>query len=352
MLPVTLIKTSLNVIYFSGLAAALRKPLQGRGSIFCLHHVVPSHLKHGEFGPNSKLEISPEFLSYIIQFVRKRGYETMSLSEAIASLQKPAKNQKPFAVFTLDDGYKDNLINAQPVFKKLNCPYTVYVAPGIVEGSAELWWRALEKIIAENLSIFAEISGFTHSYKTVTTAEKNNAWNALSVAMLLAPETEQREVTRELAKRYAIDLKSMCLESAMNWEEIQQLAQDPLCTIGAHTLGHFAIRKLDVSEATKELSLSKKIIEQRLNREVQHFAFPYGDESAAGSRDFKLAAQAGFASSVTTRLGVVTALHANHLQALPRVMVSGRYAKLRYLDTLTSGVPGFIRNRFKIMDVN
>lgn len=344
---VALIKACLNVAHFSGLTRFLRKPLQGRGSILCFHHVVPPDQKHGEFSPNAKLEISSEFLRQIIERVRTLGYETISLSQAIENVKNPASASKPFVVFTLDDGYRDNLIHAQPVFVELNCPYTVFISPGIVEGSVELWWRGLEKIIADNISVYVEIDGITHSYKTQTVAEKYKAWSILSKALQNTSEYEQRKIIREIAKRYTIDLKAMCLDTAMNWAEIRQLAKDPLCTIGAHTMGHYAIAKLEVEDASKELVHSRNTISEKLNCPIVHFAFPYGDDCSAGPRDFDLATRAGFSCSVTTRTGVVFAEHKNHQQALPRVMVSGRYPKLRYVEAMMSGVPSYFINRLK-----
>lgn len=347
MSSVALIKTCLNVAHFSGITRIFRKPLQGRGSILCFHHIVPPHLKRGEFCPNAKLEISPEFLGETIERVRKLGYETISLSQAIDNVANSTGSNKPFVVFTLDDGYRDNLIHAHPIFAKHNCPYTVFVTPGIVEGSVELWWRGLEKIITDNITIYVEIDGITHSYKTETVAEKYKAWNILSKALQTTSEFEQRNIIREIAKRYAIDLKAMCLDTAMNWVEIRQLAKDPLCSIGAHTMNHFAIAKLDVADATQELEHSQNTIAKELNYPVEHFAFPYGDIMSAGPRDFVLAEKTGFLSSVTTRSGVVFAEHKNHLQALPRVMVSGRYAKLRYVEAMMSGVPSYFINGLK-----
>ena len=352
MSSVALIKTCLNIAHFSGVTRIFRKPLQGRGSILCFHHIVPPHLKRGEFCPNAKLEISPEFLDETIERVRKLGYETISLSQAIDNVANSTGSSKPFVVFTLDDGYRDNLIHAQPIFAKHNCPYTVFVSPGIIEGSVELWWRGLEKIIADNITIYVEIDGITHSYKIETVAEKYKAWNILSKALQNTSEFKQRKIIREIAKRYAIDLKAMCLDTAMNWDEIRQLAKDPLCSIGAHTMSHFAIAKLDVADASYELEVSRNTISKKLNHPVEHFAFPYGDDCSAGPRDFDLATKAGFTGTVTTRTGVVFAEHKNHLQALPRVMVSGRYAKQRYVEAMMSGVPSYLMNKLNKINVD
>ena len=352
MASAALLRACLEVIHYSGLSQLLRGKFQGLGSIFCLHHICPGGGLQTGFAPNSKLEITPEFLEQIILLVRKRGLETLSLAEAVARLKEPKPNQKLFAVFTLDDGYKDNQIYGQPVFDRLNCPYTVFVSPKIVDGSCELWWRALEHIIAENEKFSATFADQTFNIDLRNEAEKNAAWNMLSFKMAALPELEQRQIIQELAKRYKLDLQQLCLSVAMTWDEIRKLNQDPLCTIGAHTMNHFSVKKLTDDQCNFELRESKRIIEKELGEPAEFFAYPYGDEPAAGPRDFTIAENAGFEASVTTRKGVVFSGHKNHPQALPRIMVSGRYQKLRYIDALISGSPTALLNRLSRINVS
>ena len=351
MASAALLRACLEVIHYSGLSQVLRHRFQGLGSIFCLHHVCPGGGLQTGFAPNSKLEITPEFLEQIILLVRRRGLETISMAEAVAHLKDPKPNQKPFAVFTLDDGYKDNQIYGQPVFDRLNCPYTVFVAPKIIDGTCELWWRALEQIIAKSEKFVATFAGLKFDIDTRNETEKNAAWNTLSVTMAAMPEFEQRQTIQELARRYKLDLKQLCRSVAMTWDEIRTLNQDPLCTIGAHTMNHFSVKKLTAEECNYELIESKRVLEKKLGEQVPFFAYPYGDEPAAGPRDFAVAEKVGYEASVTTRKGVVFADHKNHLQALPRIMVSGRYQKLRYIDALISGAPTALLNRFSRINV-
>jgi peptidoglycan/xylan/chitin deacetylase (PgdA/CDA1 family) len=352
MASVRTIKICLDALYFGGLALVSRSLLRGCGTIFCLHHVVPNQIERNSFAPNAHLETTPEFLAKIIELVRERGYETLSMGDAVERLKSPNVSAKPFAVFTLDDGYKDNRIFAQPVFNRYQCPFTIFVAPGIVEGTTEVWWRALEKIIATNTEVHARISGLDFCVASATIAEKNKAWNKLYPILRDAAEHEQRNSIREMAHRYAVDLKLLSQNLAMSWDELRTIAADPLCTIGAHTLNHYLVAKLEVEEARLEMEQSAKIISRKLGMPIRFFAYPYGDEAAAGPRDFAIASDAGFLASVTTRKGVVTRPHVQHLQALPRTMISSRYNKIRYIDTLLSGAPTFLLNGFKNLNVS
>ena len=165
------------------------------------------------------------------------------------------------------------------------------------------------------------------------------------------PEYAQRDWIRRVCNAHGVDLGAMCRAAAMTWDEIRQMNAEPLATIGAHAVNHYAVMRLPEADARREITESKRRIEAELGEPVLHFAYPYGNVDAAGPRDFGLCGKAGYMSAVTTRLGVIFAEHAAHLQALPRVIVSGKYQKARYLDALVSGVPGAMKNRFRRINV-
>ena len=345
-----MLRACLEVIHFTGLSHFLRKKFQGQGSIFCFHHICPGGGLQTGFAPNGKLECTPEFLAGIIELVRNRGMETLSLADAVERTRSPKANQKPFAVFTLDDGYKDNMVYGQPIFDQMNCPYSIFVAPKIVDGSCELWWRALEHIIAQNDLFNAELNGQRFNLNTKSDAEKNIAWKLLFPKLSAMPQYDQRKEIHKLALQYGIDMETYCKSVAMSWDEIRALNKDPLCTIGAHTMNHYALAKLTADQCKFELEESRRVIERELGGEVHFLAYPYGDSPAAGPRDFEIAEALGFEAALTTRKGVISERHKTHLMALPRIMVSGRYQELRYIDALISGVPTALLNRFSTVN--
>jgi peptidoglycan/xylan/chitin deacetylase (PgdA/CDA1 family) len=156
----------------------------------------------------------------------------------------------------------------------------------------------------------------------------------------------QREITA-LCARYDVDLAALCRAQCMSWDELKALRDEPLLTIGAHTLSHCNLAKQSEATATQEMTESRARIEQALDRPVLHFAYPYGDRCAADAREFALAASAGFKTAVTTRPGMLFADNAGHLTALPRVSLNGNYQDARILPVLTSGAATAMWNGFR-----
>jgi peptidoglycan/xylan/chitin deacetylase (PgdA/CDA1 family) len=93
--------------------------------------------------------------------------------------------------------------------------------------------------------------------------------------------------------------------------------------------------------------MSRSVIEAALGKRPQHLSYPVGDPTSAGPREFRVAAELGFKTAVTTRPGVVFRSHREHLTALPRISVNGEFQSQRYLKVLMSGAATALWNGFK-----
>ena len=165
-------------------------------------------------------------------------------------------------------------------------------------------------------------------------------------------ELQQREKVRELAWLYKIDLEAHRKREIMNWRELRLLSTHPLCTLGAHTIHHYALARLDDKDAKLQMRESARVLEAETGVETRHFAYPYGYPAAAGQRDFQLASELGFQTAVTTRPGVIYHEHGEHLTALPRISLNGKFQKNRYTKALVSGLPTLAMNRFERLNVD
>lgn len=344
-----ILRTSLDLLYFSGASRAFAGMCGGVGAIFMLHHIRPRGGQCEAFAPNAGLEVTPEFLDGVISFAKTAGYDLVSLDEAVRRVREGELSGPPFACFTIDDGYRDNLEHAWPVFARHDCPFTIFVAPAITDGACELWWRGLEEVIAGACSLHIDMPPVRLDMECRSDAQKQAAFEALYRPVRSMPEHEQREWIRRFCAERGVDVNSICRAEAMGWDEIRKIAADPLCTIGAHTVHHYAVSKLPPEEVVQEAVQSRDRIEQEIGVRPTLFAYPYGDAGSAGPRDFELIAKAGFEAAVTTRKGLLFPAHKDHLTALPRVSLNGGYQRLRYVDVLLSGTAFALWNGLKLV---
>ena len=331
------VSRAFRVLKGSGIGRMMAPLTQGCGAVFMMHHVRPP--RTDDFQPNAHLEITPGFLRLAVERIRANGYEIISLDEAV-DLLKSGYGHHRYAVLTFDDGYRDNLEVAYPILKELQAPFTVFVTTGLIERTTELWWLALERIIAENEEVVFTQAGEQSGIACSSTAEKNACFeHIVDYLTLEVGELDQRKIVRALSDKYGVDLVKLADDLMMTWDEIRELASDPLVTIGAHTHSHFALARLDSSSARADVTKGMKLLERELGRRQKHFAYPYGKSHAISLRDADILRDIGFASSVTTLPGVLQSVNARDPMMLPRVSLNGRFQDPAIVDQYLTGAP-------------
>lgn len=68
----------------------------------------------------------------------------------------------------------------------------------------------------------------------------------------------------------------------LTWDQVREMNDSGLMTLGAHTHTHADLRNLDEKAIASELDTSDDLIEQRTGVRPQHFAYPWGYWSAGG----------------------------------------------------------------------
>ncbi len=337
-------------MYYSNLYRIFERKWSGVGIIFTLHHINPDSSVDG-FTPNGILDLSPDFLDTTIQQLIDHKYEIITLDELALRLDRRQFSSK-FACFTLDDGYLDSYQYALPVFSKYDAPFTIYIATGFCDGTGVHWWQHLEDVISDNDHIELNADNKTFSYPSRTLREKMHAYNSIYWSIRAADHPTQQAVINQLVDQYNINIAEFCNKTTLSWDMVRELSRNKLVTIGAHTVNHYPLGKLSAVEVRNEAERSRKLINYQLGYSPIHFAYPYGDKSSAGPREFQIMKDLGFATATTTRKGVIFPEHAHHMHALPRISLNGHFQKPRYIPVYLSGTPFALWNRLRHLDVN
>ncbi len=339
-----LLKAALAAVHYSGAESIFAPFTKPAGVIFMLHQVLPDPPQ--AFEPNRTLRVTPDFLASVIESTREAGFDIVSIGDVSGRLREGS--DRPFAVFTLDDGYKDNRELAYPIFKRYSVPFTIYVTSDFADGKPDLWWLTLEEVLRAAPHITLGMNGQGRHFPLRTAAEKEAAYHAIYWWLRSIPEDLARAVVAELAADQNYDLKSAHADMFMSWDELRELAQDPLVTIGAHSTTHRALGKLPEAVARAEMADSIARIGRELGRPCRHFSYPYGCTLSAGPREYRLAEDLGFATAVTTQKGLLYPEHAHALTSLPRLSLNGDFQDIRYVKALLSGVPFAFMNALRM----
>lgn len=340
-----IIRAGLETLFFSGAYLAMRPFVGGVGVILTLHHVRPP--RPDAFQPNRLLEVTPEFFRSLVRYLRRANVDLVSLDEVHRRLVERDFKRR-FVALTFDDAYRDLAQWAYPVMVEHGVPFTLFIPTSFPDHLGELWWLGLEAVIAQNSRIGLVINGEDRRFDCATISEKRAVHDAIYWWLRsMKTEDEMRRVVRDLCSRYHVDMNAFCSNLCMTWEEIAKIASNPLATIGAHSVNHGILKRMPEATVCSEMKMSRSVIEAALGVRPKHFAYPVGDATSAGPREFAIAAQLGFDTAVTTRPGVLFPDHRDHLTALPRISVNGEFQQLRYLRVLASGAATAIWNGFR-----
>lgn len=326
------IRFILHAISASGLDRLAAPLTRGRGCILTFHRV--SNAPPPRLPENAGLTITPQFLAAVIEELRRLGHDIIPLAEVPARLQGESP---PFAVLTFDDGYRDLRDEALPVLRAHGAPFTAFLCTGFADRSAPLWWLDLEAVAQRTEVLQAHLPDGTFSMPARTEAEKMLALRALYWRLRTLDEAPFREALAAICTTYGVDPTQEVGALCMDWDELRAFAQEPLASIGAHSLTHPRLGFLPREEVAHEMRESRAVIARELGVVPQHFCYPVGDARSAGPREAELARDIGFDLAVTTQPGVLKPGANPHL--LPRISVNGLYQRASHLRALVSGVP-------------
>jgi hypothetical protein len=192
----------------------------------------------------------------------------------------------------------------------------------MIDGELVPWWYEEEAIIRDIERIKFDWHGKKFDLELKDLEAKVETFNHFAGILKTLGPGEQREFLTKLREQLpagATPFVKGC--EFLSWDDVSKLASEPLVTIGAHTKHHFVSSCLSEEEFRHEADGSRKTLEEKLGRKIEHFAYPFGSRSEAGEREFRIVGALGFSSAFTTRTGHLHSWHRDSLYSLPRIVI-------------------------------
>lgn len=254
----------------------------------------------------------------------RRTHNLVSLSEGLARLADGSNRRAPMAAITIDDGFADNYQVAWPVLVRHKVPATIFIATDFVDTGRAPWPTSLWDIV----QTLHHRHPSKHTWRRADPAALH--YRQLQADLRHKDAYARRAVLRDFVLEYK--LADLPTRPALNWDQIREMAASGI-HFGSHTVDHGYLPSLPERECLRELVESKQRIEQQLQRECFHFAYPNGDWSEVTAVRVR---EAGYHAALTQDFGANTANQNPY--ALRRIEVpshdplaSFRYRALRAL---------------------
>ena len=315
-----------------GILRRITKIRQPKAAILMYHQVCERSDDPWE------LAVHPDHFHAQLSYL-KRNYDVVPISDLADGVIR--HDLKRTVAISFDDGFKDNYTNAAPLLDWHDLPATFYLATSAMGQEYCYWWEALQDVIfhSEVLPQTFEMMvsdapvRFTFKSDRILNGKLINdirAWNynlpisneRIGLYMLLWHNI--KPLGHEHQNRIMNDVRAWAGHQAyrhsgsatMSVREMQMLSENPLFSIGAHSVHHAMLSQQTALDQAYEVKESKRQLEKWLGKSVEGFAYPYGNYNALTQSLLK---EAGFRYAVSTEPKAVTA--DDDLYSLPRIQV-------------------------------
>jgi glycosyltransferase involved in cell wall biosynthesis/peptidoglycan/xylan/chitin deacetylase (PgdA/CDA1 family) len=281
-------------IFSSGVLNVFRMLIKDKAVILMYHRVPPKTISQNGF--------CTDLFEAQIRYLKK-FYNIISLKDLVEYSESNQFFPENSVVITFDDGYVDNYLYAYPILKKHNVPATIFLIADFIENKRMSPMDRIEYIITKSRERYLELR--FDEYKSSINDEvwqiklENNrkllARKVVDVALEMSP-ADIWALIDYLSMYLKVEVPSVVNEerySPLTWDQIREMSECGI-TFGSHTYRHLILTKLTPDEKYSELADSKRLIEERLGKKVDYFAYPYGgfnetDKSVLKRLDFKAA---------------------------------------------------------------
>lgn len=292
-----------------------------------LHQVNPAENAMG-------LSISPELFESLVEFLKSR-HELISIDQAIERLLE--NHLSTACVLTFDDGYRDNYDFAFPILKKHDVPATIFVTLDALD-SGVFGWDLFDQAVTHTDSNFLDLRSFELGKLALSKQNRQSLIFELHNLLKTLPDSLKRQIVNHVIACYGDKIN--CQRAMLSWSEAREMANSKLITIGAHTITHPILSRVDSEQAENEIIEGKACIEERLGLPVHYFAYPNGSEKDFNKEHVDMVRKAGYRAACSTIAG--SNGFGSDLFALKRIDVttrmcadsSGRFSPSLFLANL------------------
>ena len=280
----------------------LLRPLRPRAaSVFCFHRFADPDL--GNTGHDLTA------LRRNLGFLRRHRLPVVPLADLIATLEAGEQPRPGTVVLTIDDGYADFANAAAPVFAEFDCPTTVFVVSGFVDGALWLWWDRIEYIFrdTDRTGIALDVEGRPYSGQWSTPGERRAEAGRLAVMLESVSEETRQRILAEIVTKLEVQVPSRppARFAAMSWDDVRRCERTGV-TFGPHTVTHPILSRVADAAAAFEIGESWTQLRAKTAAAVPVFCYPNGSAPTFGERERRLVRDCGLRAAVTTSPRYVT----------------------------------------------
>lgn len=219
-----------------------------------LYHSVSPRKHYLLEGMSDAIHIDTDKFIQQIEFL-KQDFNIVSLRDYIRG-----QVDRESVVITFDDGYRDNYLNAYPILKQHEIPFSICINSNFIDNK-DMFWLSKVNLLKEN-DLFEE---FKHRYVVAKISKYSNNMDL------------ECKINRFLCEK-KVDIRASAYRNGLylSKDEIKEM-DDKLLTVLPHTHRHYKTIDLPYAERRREIGKSIAFCANNFPEYYEPiFSFPFG----------------------------------------------------------------------------
>jgi peptidoglycan/xylan/chitin deacetylase (PgdA/CDA1 family) len=305
----------------SGYTSYLLKRLQEKAVVLIYHRVSTDTNTDSGFKMAIDLKNFEAQMHYI-----KENMTPLPIDELIRGCMGTAPLPNKAVAITFDDGYLDNYTLAYPLLKELDIPATIFITTGYMGSKKIFWWDRISESLNRTTALeldcgfLGEVSASVELPDGTITLngsdEKYRASITITELIKKFPHDCINDAVTLLQHTLGVSDEELRFPSFLNWDHIIEMSNNGI-DLGAHTVSHPDLTKLDIATAEKEVIDSKNELEEQTRKKITGFAYPFGLDAHINENVEAIVKRTGFNYACSAISGIASGN--SGIYAIPRV---------------------------------
>jgi len=269
---------------------------EGVVPIFMLHRIEDK--ERGIIG--TSVQVIDQFLKKL----KKSGYVPMGMEELCQQIRMPYGVLRNRFLFTMDDGYLDQIEKGIPVFQENDCPVSVAIITDFVSGRSWPWDAKIRYLFEETneKELLLKISDEdARAFIFSDDESKFSAMRFVREHLKKIPEEQIDEYTRILESKLNVQLPESAPKNYLpcDWSDVVRLEGKGVNFI-PHTKNHYILSSLSDERAKEEIHDSIKELRKHIVP-LPLFVYPNGGQDDYHQSHLQMLRECGIELAFTTQ---------------------------------------------------
>ena len=239
----------------------------GRLSVLIFHRVLPVR------DPLFPQEIDARAFDKVCRWARAM-FNILPLDQAAQRLAEGTLPARALAI-TFDDGYADNHDVALPILARHGLPAAFFIATGYLDGGRMFNDSIIESVRLTQrpgLDLRDMFEDDQARYALSSMAQRRAAIDNIIPRIKYFQVDERNKLVEMIAHRADVKLPDDLMMTSAQVVAMRRAGMQ----IGAHTVSHPILARLSADDVRREMTESRRFLEQLLGERVGLFAYPNG----------------------------------------------------------------------------